>query len=70
MSMWTAIFLIVFVGVAFEAFRLWVTNQPRKKRPMDTELLKKLEAMENRLANLETIVIKKQNEDKWEALKD
>jgi|GEM_PF-2017030 len=73
MNLWTAIVLIVLAGCAVEAMRLFVKRSEKKVSSDAQQRLEQLEAkirkQDQRIANLETILLDKQKERSFDNLK-
>ena len=72
MGMWDAIFLIVFVSVVVEAiakiYKVKVSTEAQRKGSVEAnaEVLARLDRMERRIANLETIVLESEKKREFE----
>lgn len=73
MSMWTAIAVISFFGICFAAYeaRLKAMSDAKgKTRDKEFDRLEDhVRSLEQRLANVETILLERQRDDKWERLR-
>ncbi len=68
MNMWTAIVLIVAIGVISEMYRSWLKNQTKDVDKIKKDVEDRITSIEKRMANLETIVLQKEKERKFESL--
>ena len=70
MSFWTAVVIIVALGVASEMYRARLKASSQESEKHTKALEERMAQIEKRMANLETIVLKRENEEKWDALRD
>jgi len=68
MSFWSAVVLIVAIGTVGEIYRSrFKTGSKAFERPIG-ELSKRIDLLEERMANLETIVLEREKEDRFNDL--
>ncbi len=70
MSFWTAVVAIVALGVISEMYRSRLKTSSEENEKTAKALEQRMTEIEKRMANLETIVLKRENEQKWDALRD
>ncbi len=68
MSFWTAIVIIVAIGSFAEVYRARLKTGAREVEKLLESLTERMARIEERMANLETIVLEKEKERKFEGL--
>ena len=68
MSFWTAIVIIVAISALSQIFRARLKATEEKSEASTNNLVQRLTRLEDRIANLETIVVDKERAEKFSAL--
>jgi hypothetical protein len=68
MGLWTAVVLIVAIGVASEMYRARLKTQAGRTNAAYEELAKRLVRLEDRMANIETIVLEQEKSKRFAEL--
>ena len=68
MSFWTAIVIIVAIGALSQIFRARLKATEEKSEASTKNLVQRVTRLEDRIANLETIVVDKERAEKFSAL--
>ena len=68
MSFWTAIVIIVAIGTLSEIYRTRLKANSAKMEESYQKLVQRIASLEERMANLETIVIEKEKSRKFSDL--
>jgi hypothetical protein len=70
MNMWTMIVLIVAIGTFSELYRHRISANVKESKKLFDSISKRVARLEERMANLETIVLEKSREKQFSDLKD
>ncbi len=68
MSFWTAIVIIVAISALSQIFRARLKATEEKSEASTNNLVQRVTRLEDRIANLETIVVDKERAEKFSAL--
>jgi len=68
MGFWTAIVIMVAIGTLSEVYRSRLKAQANRSDEEFSKLANRMAALEDRMANLETIVLEKEKSDRYAAL--
>ena len=68
MSFWTAIVIIVAISALSQVFRARLKATEEKSEASTKNLVQRVTRLEDRIANLETIVVDKERTEKFSAL--
>ena len=69
MSFWTAVVLIVFIGAGCAVFRARIKASSGQLEELFDSISERVDRMEERMANLETILLDKEKARKFENLR-
>ena len=67
-GLWTGIVLIVAIGAISEMYRAKVKNSTEKTAKLYEEIAQRMGRIEERMANVETILFEKEKADKFDKL--
>ena len=68
MSFWTAVVIIVAISALSQIFRTRLKATEEKSEASTNSLVQRVTRLEDRIANLETIVVDKERAEKFSAL--
>lgn len=68
MGLWTGIVLIVAIGAVSEMYRARVKSGSKETEKLYKEIIEKMAGIEERMANVETILFEKEKADKFDQL--
>ncbi len=68
MSFWTAVVIIVAISALSQIFRTRLKATEEKSEASTNNLVQRVTRLEDRIANLETIVVDKERAEKFSAL--
>ena len=68
MSFWTAVVIIVAISALSQIFRTRLKATEEKNEASTNNLVQRVTRLEDRIANLETIVVDKERAEKFSAL--
>ena len=68
MNLWTAIVIIVAIGTVSEIYRAKIRANAKESEKYSEALSQRIARLEDRMANLETIVLEKERSKKFDNL--
>lgn len=66
MDFWLAVVLIVIIGAVSEMYRAKLKSGAEKSRKMFEELQERMAKLEGRTANIESIILERENQQKFD----
>lgn len=68
MNLWTAVVIIVAIGAVSEIYRSRISGKIKESEKFSETLLQRIARLEDRMANLETIVLEKEKSKRFSDL--
>jgi len=67
-GLWTGIVLIVLIGAVSEMYRARLKNSAKATEKLYGEIVNRMSRLEERMANVETILFEKEKADRYDTL--